>query len=88
MPKPVTATPMFVVPEEGAAREHRHVRTKLIMVTVEAAAVAREAAVQLSCTIGSSCVAGWLARYFNRSALATPRGGEPGLQRAATVTDG
>eukprot|EP00964_Phaeocystis_antarctica_P118402 scaffold82192_cov63-Phaeocystis_antarctica.AAC.2 len=27
MPKPVTATPMFVVPEEGAAREHR-VRTR------------------------------------------------------------
>ena len=80
---------MFVVPEEGAAREHRHVRTKLIMVTVEAAAVAREAAVQLSCTIGSSCVAGWVARQpvCTRTLLATTGGGEPGLQRSG-VTDG
>ena len=79
MPKPVTATPMFVVPEEGAAREHR-VRTRWRR--------GRRRPVQLSCTIGSSCVAGWVARYFNRSALATPRGGEPGLQPAAAVTDG
>ena len=74
MPKPVTATPMFVVPEEGAAREHRHVRTKPTMVTVEARAAAARP-VQLSCTIGSSCVAGWVARYFNRFALAYTTGG-------------